>query len=69
MVIIEDDMSIQDIELDEEDFSEEEEEEMEDFTCDEFPGEKLKIDNNGFIYNADEELVAVRDEDGNIDLQ
>jgi colicin import membrane protein len=66
--IVEDDMNVEDIELDNEDFSDVEEE-MEDFTCAEFPGEQLKIDENGFIYNADDELVAVRDEDGNIDIQ
>ena len=66
--IVEDDMSVEDIELENEDFSDVEEE-MEDFTCDEFPGEQLKIDENGFIYNINEELVAVRDEDGNIDIQ
>ena len=64
----EDEMVVEDIELDDDEFDEDNEE-MEDFSCDEFPGEELKIDENGFIYNSEEELVAVRDDDGNIDIQ
>ena len=63
-----DEMVVEDIELDEEDYQVEEQ--MEGFTCDEFPGQQLKIDENGFIYDeAGDELLAVRDEDGNIDIQ